>query len=487
MKKMIILCLPFFLIVVVLDLHSQSYLTKIYQWEKLPDIVTISESDTSLITYSKIQKSSNGKIIIGGRGYYTQYERPIYQYDDLDKTWKILYSKDSPNMDYIIDSQENLIVFGKRKDAANYIIFNNLITNKIDTVALINSKKQNFTRLIEYDQNRYLIKSNDSYNTYLLLFNKLDNTLIQLLPRTDSIDSLNKAIDKDLQSSIDISTGVKKGRIIISSIHNLYYSDDLFKSIHLAFYDKNQLNIYRQVMLNYGQFLYSHTESYDSTNNLQYVGLYGLNGNEMERKTYVLHQVQRLGNKGPFNPICMMACSNGNYIVCKLGGTFYQYGYGDTVNIDSLLISDDRGETFYCVPLPKMDSTYSYFTYASPFVTKDGEIFLVVQPKNTEGTFPTSVRAEIYYGRSATGTIQNKLFSYFPFPNPAYSIARVNLQQEGQVAIMAVDLLGRSFPLWSGYASTGTLELDVSTLPTGPYTLLIDYGTKREAVRLMKE
>ena len=77
--------------------------------------------------------------------------------------------------------------------------------------------------------------------------------------------------------------------------------------------------------------------------------------------------------------------------------------------------------------------------------------------------------------------------SILPFPNPARSTTRVKLQQEGQVAIMAVDLLGRTFPLWSGNASTGDMELDVSTLPTGSYTLLIDYGTKREAVRLMKE
>ncbi len=74
-----------------------------------------------------------------------------------------------------------------------------------------------------------------------------------------------------------------------------------------------------------------------------------------------------------------------------------------------------------------------------------------------------------------------------PYPNPAHTTTRLNLQQEGQVSITAVDLLGRSFPLWSGYTSTGTLELDVSTLPTGSYTILIDYGTKREAVRMMIE
>jgi hypothetical protein len=40
---------------------------------------------------------------------------------------------------------------------------------------------------------------------------------------------------------------------------------------------------------------------------------------------------------------------------------------------------------------------------------------------------------------------------------------------------------------WSGYASAGDKELDVSALPTGSYTLLIDYGTKREAVRMIKQ
>ncbi len=82
---------------------------------------------------------------------------------------------------------------------------------------------------------------------------------------------------------------------------------------------------------------------------------------------------------------------------------------------------------------------------------------------------------------------REELTKYHLFPNPAYSTTRVKLQQEGQVAITAVDLLGRSFPLWSGYASTGDMEIDVSNLPIGSYTLLIDYGTKREAVRMMKE
>jgi hypothetical protein len=73
------------------------------------------------------------------------------------------------------------------------------------------------------------------------------------------------------------------------------------------------------------------------------------------------------------------------------------------------------------------------------------------------------------------------------FPNPARTITRISLLQEGNITISAVDMLGRSFPLWSGFASAGEMELDVSALPTGSYTLLIDYGTKREAMRMIKE
>ncbi len=82
---------------------------------------------------------------------------------------------------------------------------------------------------------------------------------------------------------------------------------------------------------------------------------------------------------------------------------------------------------------------------------------------------------------------EGQQYNSYLSPNPARSITRLNLQQEGDISITAVDLLGRSYPLWSGYASSGDMELDVSTLPTGSYTLLIDYGTKREAVRMMKE
>jgi len=60
---------------------------------------------------------------------------------------------------------------------------------------------------------------------------------------------------------------------------------------------------------------------------------------------------------------------------------------------------------------------------------------------------------------------KNYLFnSSIPFPNPALYTTRISLQQEGEVSISAVDVLGRSFPLWSGFATAGEMELDVSAL-----------------------
>ena len=93
------------------------------------------------------------------------------------------------------------------------------------------------------------------------------------------------------------------------------------------------------------------------------------------------------------------------------------------------------------------------------------------------------------YNRSnanINNSLSNRNSSIILFPNPARFTTRLNLLQEGDISISAVDVLGHSYPLWSGFATAGDMELDVSTLPTGSYTLLINYGTKVEVVRLNK-
>lgn len=469
------------------EMYAKTYPTKLYKWEKLADINSI--LDTSSILYSKIEKSSSGKIFFGGRGYLTQKERPIYQSTLLGNTWEIAYTKDSQNMDFILDSQDNLIVFGKSKDSANYVIFNNLINMLVDTLTFISDRKETFTRILEYKDNLYLIKSNDGSINYLYLLNRTDKSLTKLLPRTGSNDSLNLAIDKDLRFFADFSKSSINGRIILSTFFNLYYTDDLFKTLKLGFYDSLQFNIYKHIILNDGKILYSHFV-WDSIENISLIGLFGFDENLLSRKEYLVHEIKKIGKFGITNPISMMACSNGDYIVCKLGGTSYNSGFGDTLNTDSLVISRDNGNTFSYVPFPEVDATYNYFAYASPSVTKDGEIFLAVQRKKDEGEGITSFKASIYYGVPDDVGVDEKINSFGNiYPNPVSDFAWYKLEDDfsGIIAISILDILGHATQIYSGEVSGGVpLNLDFSTFPTGFYSLIIDYGTKREVVKVIK-
>ncbi|MGB9703041.1 MAG: hypothetical protein ACPLX7_10015, partial [Candidatus Kapaibacteriota bacterium] len=144
---------------------------------------------------------------------------------------------------------------------------------------------------------------------------------------------------------------------------------------------------------------------------------------------------------------------------------------GNDLDIPNRLLYDNTDSSFYLTGI-----TTSDINIATPGSFKDKRYELDTNMDKGQDIFIIKFKESII-----TSVLDMKIQGINPYPNPARSTTRVNLQQEGQVAITAVDLLGRSFPLWSGYASTGDMELDVITLPTGSYTLLIDYGTKREA------
>ncbi|MGB9703047.1 MAG: hypothetical protein ACPL1A_10060 [Candidatus Kapaibacteriota bacterium] len=143
----------------------------------------------------------------------------------------------------------------------------------------------------------------------------------------------------------------------------------------------------------------------------------------------------------------------------------------------------DTYNVYHITPVV-IEENYKKNSYLYKYLKPNRYYQLILWAENETST---STIINYYYYTSDNLSVKENETKIITFPNPAYSTARVKLQQEGQVAITAVDLLGRSFPIWSGYASTGDMELDISTLPTGSYTLLIDYGTKREAMRLMKE
>lgn len=135
--------------------------------------------------------------------------------------------------------------------------------------------------------------------------------------------------------------------------------------------------------------------------------------------------------------------------------------------------TDTGGSNWFDISLSKSNgSLIPFYPFANELYVYDG-----VEAYKFVGMFPNDVRFSdpISFNKGL-----------YLFPNPALSTTRISLLQEGDISISAVDVLGRSFPLWSGFTSAGEMELDVSTLLTGTYTLLINYGTKVEAVRLIK-
>lgn len=469
------------------NLTAQIYSTKHYKWTKLASID--GTKDTSDYIYSKIQKSSNGILIIGGRGYYTLYQRSIYQSDDNGKSWQIAFPQNGSYIDYIIDSNDKLIITGMKKDSLCNIYIKDLHTNIVDTINIINEKNMTFTRPREYINGKYFIKANDQVQTYLLIFDSKEKSLTQLIPRQSSDDSLNIAIDKDLMSFQDYTYDSKSNTILISTFNNLYSTTDLFKNIKLCFFDKEQFSIYKQIELNDGKFIYSHVIRDSLINETSIYGLFGYDEKNNSQKTYLLNYLNVYGG---MNPITLMACSNNNYIVCKLGCSSYGFGFSDTLNIDSLMISDDFGETFSFVPMPILDTIYdyNYYAYASPSVTKKGEIFLVLNPRISNKPWPNAPFVYIYYGVPDDVGIQEiALKKNSLYPNPVSDFARLQTNNEfsGFATIEIVDLLGNSTEIYRGNVNRGVpLDLNFTHFPSGFYTLIIDYRTKRAAIKFVK-
>lgn len=75
-------------------------------------------------------------------------------------------------------------------------------------------------------------------------------------------------------------------------------------------------------------------------------------------------------------------------------------------------------------------------------------------------------------------------------PNPVSNYAQLKLDNDfaGIASISVVDLLGNSTVIFKGEISGKMpLDLDFSSFPTGFYYLIIDYGMKREVVKVIKE
>jgi hypothetical protein len=152
--------------------------------------------------------------------------------------------------------------------------------------------------------------------------------------------------------------------------------------------------------------------------------------------------------------------------------------------IFKIYINDFKGGVLTTTPIV-MEENYINTSYLFNKFEENYIYEIVLWAESDFRRSPIFQAFYIYIKSNSTG--KDELVSSFLFPNPARTTTRISLQREGNITISAIDVLGRSFPLWLGYASAGDMEIDVSKLPTGSYTLLIDYGTKREAVRMIKE
>lgn len=84
-------------------------------------------------------------------------------------------------------------------------------------------------------------------------------------------------------------------------------------------------------------------------------------------------------------------------------------------------------------------------------------------------------------------SILNKTLIY---PNPVSDYTQLKLEKEfsGFVSVSIVDLLGNSNAVFKGEINGNIpLDLDFSAFPTGFYSLIIDYGTIREVVKVIKQ
>jgi hypothetical protein len=427
------------------------------------------------------------------------YKRNILQSDDKGQSWQIAFPQKGNYIDYIIDSQDRLVITGDKIDSANYVYIKDLKTNKIDSLTVVTERNLLFSRPREYKDGKYFIKANDQFNTYLFLLDTKDTSLTQLIPRAESNDSLDIKINRELITFQDYIYYDKTGKVLISTLNNMYETYDLFKTMNHLFYDKYQFSIYKQIELNNGSFLYSHYV-FDSTLQEKYVlALYGYDEINNTQKTYLTHYLKEYN---AINPISLMACSNDDYIVCRMGCGSNSWGYKDFINKDSIMISDDRGETFSFVPLPIPEGNYdyNYYAYMSPSVTKDGEIFLIINQKISEDKdLPSNFLADVYYGvPEDVGVAEFVSENNFLYPNPATDNITIDLSSttinggidgdlsflQKQESVHILDVLGvKVMSVETGLRPVST-QIDISTLQPGVYFLRIGNKKPQKFVKM---
>ena len=150
---------------------------------------------------------------------------------------------------------------------------------------------------------------------------------------------------------------------------------------------------------------------------------------------------------------------------------------GDDLDIPTSLLYDNKDSSFYLTGITISDSNI-----ASPGSYRDKRYSVEKVLGVSEDIFILKFKESII-----TSVSDKKNYTNLLFPNPASSTTTIKLTEELNGKITAVDLLGNETLVWSGFAPAGDLELDLSHLSTGIYTILISNGYKTEAMKMIKE
>jgi len=404
----------------------------------------------------KAVKTSNNLLIIGGQTLYSWNKRPISISSDYGETWK-RYNYNHP-VDFIVDSKNRLVIYGDYDSLSQLLHIVDL--NSFEEQTLQVQTTFPIKQLIEISENNYIAKAINYIDTYLYLINLKEQSTTQILPRDDTTGVYAK-----LKYVENLFKGSQPNRICVVDGYypgGLYYTDDLFNTVHQFLTDSNvtgQSTIW-EIKYDDGVWLWGgYTwEGYNVTS----VNLWRIK-DESGQKDLILQDLYPPVNY--ITPYTMYAASNANYVFVLNGANHIIYNNEQ----DSLFYSDDYGDTFYSVPLPPI----AHLKYAiTPSVTYDGHPIVILSYGDTS---EVHFESELYIGYQDTTSVNNpkENSNITILPNPARDYLIVNMPYNNDPSehwqYNIINFLGQN--VQSGYLKNN--RISIAELPTGLYFIIL--------------
>ncbi|HOV91667.1 MAG TPA: T9SS type A sorting domain-containing protein [Candidatus Kapabacteria bacterium] len=436
-----------------IESYAQQFPEKKFNWQR----ITFEDSTWYGPTMEmKAVKTTNNLLVIGGQTLYGGFKRPVSISSDFGKTWKRYDFNTIVN--FIVDSKNRLVIYGDYDSLSQllHIIDLNSFQEQILHVQTTFPIKQ----LIEISEDNYVAKALDYINTYLYLINYKNLTTTQILPRDDTAGVYSK-----LKYVDNLFKGSKPNRICVVDGYypgGIYYTDDLFNTVHQFLTDSNLTGQRTIWEINYdsGVWLWG-AYSFDAYN-LTSVNLWRIK-DESGKKDLILQDLYPPLNYS--SPFTLYAASNVNYIFVLNGANHIVYNNEQ----DSLFYSDDYGDTFYSVPMPPI----AHIKYAlTPSVSYDGNPLIILSYGDSAGVH---FESELYIGYQDTTSINtlNDNLNFTISPNPArdYIIvnSNYNINSSEKCQYNIINFLGQN--VQSGELKNN--RISITELPTGIYFIIL--------------